>query len=488
MSTTDCITGNISPYIPSPAKPWNKQRIEHLYRRMGFGATPEQVNAALLLTPSALVDQIVNQAVAMPLSPTPIWADYTLIPLYGYTSVEEFGDEARDHMREWRRQLLTDMTVNGFRDKLVLFWHNHFVTGWSTYTCSKYLYQYHKCLQQFALANFKDFVYEIGKTPAMLMFLDGALSTKNNPNENYARELFELFALGEGVGYTQADIVAASRALTGWRASGGSCIDAWFDPTRFDTNSKTIFGQTGNWNYDDLNDILFQYRTSEVAHHICRKIYEHFIYPQADETIVSELATTFINSNFELSPVFKQLFKSNHFFDDIFIGTTIKSPAAYFVGLLHQLKISYDTSLLNYIADGCGLLGQVLYEPVDVAGWPGHHAWITEDTLTRRWDIVSDYLASGVNAATEDNWVQLAKDLTNDSNDPAIVAAAIADYLLPNGLSDENMYDIATQVFKSDIPENYFQDYSWNLDWSEVPDQIAALLGYLIRLPEFQLT
>ncbi|HRI27715.1 MAG TPA: DUF1800 domain-containing protein [Chitinophagales bacterium] len=488
MPSTNCATGNISAYVPSPAKPWNKQRVEHLYRRMGFGATPQQVTAALSLTPSALVDQIVNGAMALPLTPAPVWATYTVVPLVGYSSAANFGTEAQQHLREWRRQFLMDMTNNGFRDKLTLFWHNHFVTEWNTYQCSKYLFQYYNTLQQHALGNFKDFTYAIGKTAAMLIYLDGALSTKNSPNENYARELFELFTLGEGNGYTQADIVAASRALTGWRASSGTCIDVWFDPTRFDTNAKTVFGQTGNWNYDDLHDILFIQRTNQVAQHICRKIYKAFVYPVPDETIVSALATTFINSNFELSPVFKQLFKSNHFFDDAFMGANIKSPADYFVGLLHQMKISYDNSMLDYIWNGCTALGQNLFNPVDVAGWPGHHAWITEDTLTRRWDLVLDYLAAGPNAATKDNWVQLAKDLTNDSNDPAVVAAAIADYLLPNGLSDPNMYDTATQVFKADIPENYFQDYSWNLDWTEAPDQISALLAYLVRLPEFQLT
>ncbi|OWY19260.1 DUF1800 domain-containing protein [Sphingobacteriales bacterium UPWRP_1] len=487
MLTTNCVTGGIGAYVPSVAKPWNKRRVEHLYRRMGFGATPDQVTAALLLSPSALIDQIVDQAATLPASPTPVWASYTLNPLSGYSSTDNADDEMRDHLREWRRQLLTDMEVNGFRDKLVLFWHNHFVTGWSTYQCSKYLYQYHLTLQQYALGNLKDFVYEIGKTPAMLIFLDGALSTKNNPNENYARELYELFTLGEGNGYTQTDIIETSRALTGWRASPGTCVDAYFDPTRFDNLSKTIFGQTGNWNYDDVHDILFQQRSSEVAHHICRKIYKHFVYNVPDENIVSALATTLQNNNFELVPVFKQLFKSDHFFDDAFVGAAIKSPADYFVGLLHQLKINYTTTILDYVANGCGLLGQVLFEPVDVAGWPGHHAWITEDTLTRRWDLVSDYLSAGVDTVTKDNWVQLAKDLTNDSNDPSVVAAAIADYLLPNGLSDPEMYNTATQVFKSDIPENYFEDYSWNLDWPEAPDQINALLGYLIRLPEFQL-
>ncbi|MGB1243350.1 MAG: DUF1800 family protein, partial [Chitinophagales bacterium] len=275
----DCIRDGIAEYSPRPSKPWDSRRIAHLYNRMGFGANHQEITAALAISPSDLIDQIVDNAITLPLAPEPYWSEWTRSPVNDYAEGEAMGtsftNQANTHRREWTVQLFNSMLINGFRDKLILFWHNHFVTQFSTYSCSSYLHKYYKVLGEYSLGNFRDFAYEIGKTPAMVKFLNADQSTKYHPNENYARELLELFTMGVDNGYTQTDIVEISKALTGFQARG--CRDTEFRPDYFDTEDKTVFGQTGPWNYDDVHDLIFEYRPNNVAEYICKKIYRYFI-------------------------------------------------------------------------------------------------------------------------------------------------------------------------------------------------------------------
>ncbi len=489
MMPMDCIRDGIAEYTPRPSKPWDSRRIAHLYNRIGFGANHQQIATALTMNPTDLIDQIVDSAVVLPLAPEPYWADWTTDPVNDYAEGEamgsSFNSQANTHRREWTVQLFNDMLSNGFRDKLILFWHNHFVTQFSTYTCSSYLHKYYKVLGEYSLGNFRDFVYEIGKTPAMVRFLNADQSTKYHPNENYARELLELFTMGVDNGYTQEDIVEISKALTGFQARG--CRDTEFRPDYFDTDDKTIFGQTGPWNYDDVHDLIFEYRPNNVAEYICEKLYRYFISTDVDLTIVNELAVTFKNNNFELAPVFKQLFKSEHFFDDKNIGVRIKSPAQYFMSFIHQAGFEYDDDLMNGMRSACEVLGQYIWEPIDVAGWQGQRSWLNEDTLTRRWDLTEQYLFNDISSLSLDNLVDLAKAVSGNSNDPAYVTQTFIDHFLPIGFNDAEAYSSATNVFKGEIPQNYFDQGFWNLDWSVAGEQLLSLLVHLIRQPEFQL-
>ena len=141
-----------------------------------------------------------------------------------------------------------DLLNNGLHARLTFFWLNHFVTQYGEYRCPSYMYQYYTTLQKHAIGNFKEFVREIGLTPAMLTFLNNLENTRKRPNENYARELYELFTLGEDIGYNQSDIEETSRAMTGYNLREDRCGPISFDPTTFDNGIKTIFGRTGNWN------------------------------------------------------------------------------------------------------------------------------------------------------------------------------------------------------------------------------------------------
>lgn len=476
-----CATGTLAPYQPSGAAPWDKKRAQHLYRRMGFGGTPAEIDAALSQEPGALVDALIDEALALPLSPEPEWAYWTV------DDYQNFEEEVQQQYVAWIIQWVNDMLSNGFREKLALFWSNHFVTKYEAYLCASHLYQYHKLLQQNALGNFRDFVYEIGKTPAMLIFLNNVQNTVFEPNENYARELYELFTLGRDNGYSQVDIQETARALTGWNNPLPYCGPVSFVPFLHDTGVKTIFGQTGNWGYDELHDILFEQRSQQVATHICTKIYATFVHPQVDDEIVAGLAQTFIDNNFELAPVFRQLFKSEHFFDEYVIGTQVKSPMEHFLSFVREGDFLYNDDVVQVVAYLAYDLGQQLFSPTDVSGWPGNRSWVDSTTMTGRWQGMDYYLFFLFGNAPE-SLRQLAKNLSGNSSDPALVTQSLVDHFIPTGLDTPEAYERATAALKWEVPQNYYDTGDWNLEWDTVPAQVVFLLRHIARLPEFQLT
>ncbi|MCB0569451.1 MAG: DUF1800 domain-containing protein [Phaeodactylibacter sp.] len=480
LTTVNCATGTLAPYVPSVDVPWNKQRVMHLYRRMGFGATPAMIEAALQMSPSDLADSIIDEAAALPPSPEPEWASWII------DDYENFNEQSQEQYVSWMLHWLNAMLTNGFRERLALFWSNHFVTKYESYVCPSHLYLYHKLLQQHALGNFRQFTYDIGKTPAMLIFLNGVQNTVLEPNENYARELYELFTLGQDNGYTQQDIVETARALTGWNDPLPLCGPVNYVVFLHDNGQKTIFGQTGNWGYDDVHNLLFTQRDEQVAHHICTKIYRYFVHPEVDTEIVAGLAQTFLDNNFELAPVFRQLFKSEHFFDPYVISTEVKSPVEHFLGFINEGNFPYNDDVLTIIGYLAYDLGQQLFSPVDVAGWPGNRSWVDSSSLVGRWQGM-DYFLFLLYQNAPTVLVQLAKDLSGLSTDPAEVAQAFIDHFLPNGMDTAEAYERATIVFKWEVPQNYYDNGWWNLDWETAPIQVVFLLRHIVRLPEFQL-
>ena len=176
-----------------------------------------------------------------------------------------------------------------------------------------YLYQYYALIQSHALENFKTFVSEMGLATTMLRYLNGFENKKNSPNENYARELYELFTLGEGNGYIQEDITETARALTGYNRFKTYLGVIEFNENSFDKGSKTIFGRSGNWGYNDVIDILFEEKKDLIANFICNKIYRYFVSPQLNSSVVSAMAETFKQNEFELKPSLNNYLKVNTF-------------------------------------------------------------------------------------------------------------------------------------------------------------------------------
>lgn len=478
----NCATGTIAPYVPNTDNPWNRERASHLYRRLGFGATPQQLEDALAMNPLDIVDAMIDQAKNAPPIPEPEWAYWT----YDDYEPDDFIERQYNNLEEWQGLWVQDMIDNPLRAKLNLFWHNHFVTIFQAYDCSSSMYQYYKALDENKLGDFKTFVSEIGKTPAMLVFLNGVDNTKQSPNENYARELYELFTLGADNGYTQEDIIDTSRALTGYTLRTQYCGTIEYDFTQWDRNDKTIFGKTGKWGYDDVMDLLFDERGDKIATYICTKLYKEFITFEVDEDIVAQMATTFKNNNFNIEPVLRQLLKSEHFFDLAVESVKIKSPFESIMTFVTETQFVFTADNLPYVPYFAAVLGQELFSPIDVAGWVGNRSWIDTNSLSLRWKVMQ-YFIFTLYTEEPEKLRELAIALSAGSNDAALVTKSIVDFFMPLGLQRQVDYDRATLTFKADIPSNYFDDGTWNLYWDEVPGQVGLLLDYLARIPEFQM-
>lgn len=482
MPLPACDLDGISPYVPSVAKPWDERRVKHLYRRMGFGTDNTSIQTALGMNPATLVDTLVDQAVNMPTTPAPAWGNWNVSD---YTNIQTQGPQ---QILDWYAQFVSDMVNNGLRDKLTLFWSNHFVTELEVYNCPSYMFQYYNMLQTYAAGNFKDFVHAVGISNAMIVYLNSYENTSVSPNENYSRELYELFTLGENNGYTQDDIVETAKALTGYNGFTQICAPITFNVASHSNSNKTIFGQTGNWGYDDVINILFTEREALVAEFICTKLYKYFVSPTPDATIIGELANTFIANNYEIAPVLKQMFKSDHFFDEDVIGVKIKSPMEVMVSFIVESGFAYDGTVLSGTQYYGALLGQELFNPVDVAGWQGNHEWINTSTITGRWLII-DYFCQYVYSQDQEQFRTFANNLVGSvTNDPDLVSQKIIDYFLPRGLETQAEYDLAFAVFRDVYPSNYYTLGLWNMNAEFAHYQVLLLLLHISHLPEFQLT
>lgn len=481
-----CNDAGLDVFQETPQNPWSVLKVRHIYQRLRFSASQTTIDEALTNTPQQFIDSIIDQALNLSLPPSPFW---------GYYSFSDFDDyEAQNSpfIFAYRNETAQNILNGGLKKRLAFFWSNHFVTKLETYFYAPYLFQYFQKLEEHAIGNFKEFVREMGRNPAMLLFLNGFENTNNSPNENYARELFELFTLGEGNNYTQQDITEAARALTGynhWDDFGG---EIYFNASTFDAGNKVIFGQEGPWGYDDVINILFEHRSTEVANFIVTKLYHFFVSPTFDaliqETIIDPLVQTFIDGNWELAPVLRQLFKSEHFFDERSFGVVIKSPLDVIFNFINETNFFYNEEVIDAMLYYAGLMGQEIFDPPDVSGWQRDETWINSSTLTGRWEIMDIYLHYlFYNQGLQLEFADFAKQLTNNSNDPDFITRTLVNHFMCKELHTQTDYDDATVVFKWDVPQNYYDTGAWNLDWESGPLQVLLLLRHIVKMPEFQL-
>ena len=473
----------MTPYSPSKNKPWTAKQINLVVRRLGFGCSLSDIDLHLNSTPESLIDDIVDGASNMEVTTAPEWSQW---------DNKQFNKSVNNknyYHTIWQRQAFKDIINNGFRERLTLFWSNHFVVEYKDVNQPAYLYQYYALIQSHALGNFKTFVSEMGLVPAMLRYLNGFENKKNSPNENYARELYELFTLGEGNGYMQEDITETARALTGYNRFKTYLGVIEFNENSFDKGSKTIFGRSGNWGYNDVIDILFEEKKDLIANFICNKIYRYFVSPQLNSSVVSAMAETFKQNEFELKPVLKQLFKSEHFFDSVNSNVIIKSPIDLMLGLHHSLSFEYKDNVdleLNF-RNKCREMGQEVFSPVDVAGWQGNHDWINSETLPKRWEF-ADYLLIKYWQKNKNQFKTFIQSLVgSDQTDLRVIVTQLKDFMFcPYEIKEEEMTD-AIKTFMGEVPESYFEDGTWSLNSNSVPKQVYDLMRFFITLPEFQL-
>ncbi|MDT7828563.1 DUF1800 domain-containing protein [Pricia sp. S334] len=491
----NCNTAPLTPY----STPLDRDKAAHLYRRLGFSASTQTLDQAVGQNAGTLVDFLINEALNQSPIPPPVWADWNRSD---YPEDDELRRAlVREQISEFSLVYAKGLLNNNLYDRMSFFWSNHFVTEIDIYECNPYLYHYINCLQRNALGNFKTFVSEIGLTDAMLYYLDGVYNNRNNPNENYGRELYELFTLGEGNGYTEQDVIETARALTGYVERGELGWEpVTFRADRHDDGVKAILGQTGNWGYDDVIDILFEQRPDEIAGFICGKLYEFFVHPDSNDdagnaqAIISGMERTFLANDFEIAPVLSELFKSQHFFDDDAIGAIIKSPFDFYFNFLKESDFGYDDTMVASLVNYAGLLSQRLFDPFDVAGWQRNRQWINTNFMIGRWLTIETILQDFYDADDE-QFRALGLSITgNDgltSNNPDLIARRIIDFILPKGLLNEPEYEKAFAIFRGDIPPQYFEGGStptWTLAIAmEAPTQVFNLMQYLARQPEFQL-
>ena len=495
------IEAGLEPYVPSEASKWTPRRVRHLLRRTGFGTTPAAIEAFSAMTPGEAVDALVDGVLAMPDLARPSWADsppphWTAPPeerdAYNQTNIGWYQEFAFGVMDRMLGTGITDpvaSSVTAFRERMALFWHNHFVTSANVYFLAPWQYRYWNLLMRHALGDFKAFVHDMTLTPAMLVYLNGTDNRVGAPNENYARELLELFTTGilgpDGTpNYTQEDITELARALTGWSVDyfgqTDTPLESVFVESWHDGGAKTIFGKpdTSNarYNVERAVDLIFQERAPQTAHFIARKLYREFVYHVPDETLVAELATVLLTHDFALEPAVRTLLKSAHFFDDGALGAHIKSPAEAMLGLYKDVGFEPDAEFHPAQGYTMQLAGQLIFDPPTVAGWPGGRAWLDTSRLAARWTHV-EWLVYRQNA-----YRALASRFPDSQWDAAALASDLADYLLGVPLSEDSTTEL-TDILLNGIPP-----YEWDPTVVGAENRIRALVIHLARLPEFQLS
>ena len=489
----------------------------HLLRRAQFGAAPEQLTTYIGQPAADVAAALVQAAADTPLPDPPEWINNTP-PGRDAPEAERraYREQDLENLRAWIADWYKRMTLYGLREKMTLFWHNHFVTEVQTYPQSyraPFAYRYVTALRTHALGNFKDFVHAIGLDPAMLIYLNGVQNRVGEPNENYGRELLELFTMGQFDGqgnknYTQPDIEEIARALTGWTINERN-YEVFLVPNRHDDGEKTIFGRTGTWGYDDVIDLLFEERPAQIAEFVARKLYREFIYAAEDEALVADLAQVFLDNNFEIAPVVSALLSSAHFFDDQVAGAHIKSPIELTVGHVLELDITPRDEFFGVFNRVNEPLQQALLSPPNVAGWEGHHTWLNTNTFPARWNVL-DQLSRFLENTDLPIYIALAEKLhdPSDPNAAFLLPVALAEHLLPVSLDllelpvsnepfagalttfpipeeVENGPDYAynlAKLFLADTPW-----YEWDLNANTASRRISSYLQALRFLPEFQL-
>lgn len=480
----DCLLTDLTPYQPSAEKPWNRSRVQHLFRRASFGIPYGEIDSVLQLPPQETVDAIVDEAVnSIPLS-QPGWSNWSISNYSDYT-VESI-DQTVEHVT----MALQRMIDGGLREKLTLFFSGLLVTKRDVYECPAYLFQYHQILFDQCLGSYKELVRSVGLTPAMLVFLNGAQNSVAAPNENYARELFELFTLGQNQGYTQTDIEEAARALSGYTDQAEECSAINFNSGDFDSGSKSIFGQQGNWTYDDLIDILFEQRSDQIAAYLSSRLYEFFVSSEPNVAIIDQLAQTLINNDFNVLTVVEEILRSELFFDDDAIGIRVKSPLDISIQYWKELQLTYDNQTLTTLFSSCSDLGLALFDPPDVSGYATGLQWINSSTLAGRWGMMLNFLDESLQTDPEElrHFAQAVVPDQSHWTDPVMISRKIVDFFIIRGLNHAAEYDTATIVFKADVPQNYYDLLEWNLGFfPSAPEQVHLLLKHIAKLPDFQL-
>lgn len=533
------VNSGLTPYGGS----WTTKEVAHLLKRTMFGATKPDIDYFKAMTVSQAVDALLNVPATVPPPPLKNYDNTSIDPAdldygvaQGTTWVNTYSTDGTANARRINslKAWWTGLMVNQGRtiqEKMTLFWHNHFSTEATSYDRGVYGYNHVSLLRQSAVGNFKKLVRDITLDIAMLRYLNGYLNTATAPDENYGRELQELFTLGKenNPNYNEDDVKAAARVLTGWG------IDFSNDTRRFvlsrhdKTNKQfsAFFGNTvitgrndaaaGDTELDDLLNMIFNKKV-EVSEFIVRKLYRWFCYYTIDATtetnVIKPLAQIFRDNNWEVKPVLATLLKSEHFFDPLNQGCLIKSPLEHVIGCCREFGMKFPDQVTEYtdaynmwnlLRFYTTILQQNLGDPPNVSGWPAYYQtpqfyelWINADTLPKR-NLFTDAMIT--NGYTQNgktiiiNAVDFTKSLPNPA-DPNLLINDALDILYRVPLSDASKLTIKQQILLSNQTQDFYWTNAWNAylanpndaaAYNIVNTRLKSLYKYLMNLAEYQL-
>lgn len=525
-------TAGVEPYTGQ----WNKKVVAHLLRRTIFGPTRNEIAS---VASRSLDDTLATLFLDQPQPSPPI------DPTTGQTWVNSAYDGNNDgryigYLKAWWLGLMVTQGIS-LRERMVLFWHNHFVSEYVDVQDSRYMYFQNVLFRQYVLGNIKELVKAVTIDPAMLRYLNGNTNVKGRGQENYARELQELFTIGKGpqtgpddyTNYTEQDVQMAARVLTGWRdVRSAAPPRSEFVASNHDTSDKTFSsayqntvirgGGTAADGPRELNELVEMiFRQPETAKFLCRKLYRWFVYYDIDQTIeenvIVPLAEIMRGNNYEVRPVLEALLQSAHFFDDNNIGCFIKSPIDLVAGAVHQLGISIPppTSAAYYSLFGTlttsssstnpstRMLQMDLLDPPDVAGWKAYYQvpdfyelWISTATLPARGGF-TDALVNGYRAGAtyRINPITYASTMSDPANPFKLIDDLGEDLFaltLTPKQKDYLLYNVLGLVHND--------EYEWSARWNEyiadpnnaqkrefIQTRLNTLLKFMMRMAEFQL-
>lgn len=521
---------------------WGRAEVKHLLKRTLFGAKKEDIDHFASKSLRHTIHQLLLSEEPIPLPPVNNYNDdkYTDEEIQPgatwITATKVSGMNSgrrRNSFKAWWMGCMINQQQT-LREKMVLFWHNHFATEINIIDNPTMIYKHNVLLRQYALGNFKAMVRAVTKDAAMLKYLNGNANTKKAPDENYGRELQELFTVGKGPGsqYTEADVKAAARILTGYRIDNKILpeVHGIFDAGRHDDsdkqfsafyNNQTIKGRKGKegeGELDELLDLIFQ--QPEAARFICRKLYRYFVYHQVDEatekTIIEPLAHLFRQSNYEIKPVLEKLLSSRHFFDLGNRGGIIKSPVDFAVGLCREFNISFPDAgsytdrygFWNNIRDMAAQMQQNIGDPPNVAGWPAYYqeplfdkSWISSDTLPKRTAFTDRMVNNGFARNGKKiiiDPVQFVRQLAAPG-DPNSLIEELATLLYAVEMPAEEKQYMKTGILLQGL-QGMASDHYWTDAWKKLQDnpadaanaknvtnKLKNLLKYMMSLPQYQL-
>ncbi|MCY7351720.1 MAG: DUF1800 domain-containing protein [Cytophagaceae bacterium] len=370
-------------------------KIQHLFWRAGFGATPQDVQAASKKSIGQLVGQLVRDAQQF----QPLEHETAGEPGYNRKALRDMVSRRDQMPTAEKREMLKDLIKenrgkigdlnyqwltrmgageSALREKMTLFWHGHFACRVLN---PAFVQQQNNVLRQHALGKFGDLLLAVSRDPAMLQFLNNQQNKKQSPNENFAREVMELFTLGRS-NYTERDIKEAARAFTGW-GFNPLTGEAVFWQIHHDEGVKTVFGKTGNFKGEDILKLILD--RPETSRFLVTKIYRYFVNDTPHESHVRDLAQRFHRTDYDITDLMRTIFTADWFYEPRNVGVKIKSPVELLAGLQRSFGVEYGGKQSVLVIQKA--LDQVLFYPPNVAGWPGGRAWIDSSSLLLRMKL-----------------------------------------------------------------------------------------------------